>query len=201
DAVILEIQAMLRTERLVTIVGAGAIGKTTVAVSVGHGVLADLSGAAFFIDLSTASDKEQAFGAIASAIGLDPRSAGRGDVLLDTLRPRRALIILDNCEHLVDEIAEVTNGILQGAPEVRILVTSREALKVAGEDVLRLPPLDCPPERPGLTASEVLDYPAAQLFVDRISARNGNFSLDDDQAPMVAEICRKLDGIALAIEL
>jgi predicted ATPase/DNA-binding winged helix-turn-helix (wHTH) protein len=201
DAVVLEIQATLRTERLMTIVGAGGIGKTTVALSVGHGVLADFSGAAFFVDLSTASDKEQAFGAIASAIGLDPRSGGRRDALLDFLSPRRALIILDNCEHLVEEIAEVADSILRGAPEVRILVTSREALKVAGEDVLRLPLLGCPPEQPGLTASEVLDYPAAQLFAERVSARGGNFSLGDDEAPMVAEICRKLDGIALAIEL
>ena len=201
DAVVVEIQATLQTERLMTIVGAGGTGKTTVALSVGHGVLADLSGAAFFVDLSTVRDKEHVFAAIASAIGLDPRSAGRRNALLDFLRPRRALIILDNCEHLIEQTAEVANNILQGAPEVRILVTSRQALKVAGEDVLRLPPLDCPPQRPGLTASEVLDYPAAQLFVERASARGSDFSLGDDEAPMVAEICCKLDGIALAIEL
>ena len=201
DAVVLEIQATLQTKRLMTIVGAGGIGKTTVALSVGHGMLADFSGAAFFVDLSTVSDKEHVFGAIASAVGLDPWSAGHGDELLDFLRPRRALIILDNCEHLIEETAEVADCILQGAPEVRILATSREALKVAGEDVLRLPLLDCAPERPGLTASEVLDYPAVQLFVERVSARGGDFSLGDDEAPMVAEICRKLDGIALAIEL
>jgi predicted ATPase/DNA-binding winged helix-turn-helix (wHTH) protein len=201
DAVVLEIQATLRTERLMTIVGPGGIGKTTVALSVGHGVLADRSGAVFFVDLSTVSDKEHVFGAIASAIGLDPRSAGRRDVLLDFLRPQRALIILDNCEHLIEDVAEVADSILQGASEVRILVTSREALKVAGEDVLRLAPLEYPPEQPGLTASVVLEYPAAQLFAERVSARGGRFSLGDDEAPMVAEICRELDGIALAIEL
>jgi predicted ATPase/DNA-binding winged helix-turn-helix (wHTH) protein len=201
DAVVLEIQATLQTERLMTIVGAGGTGKTTVALTVGHGVLADLSGAAFFVDLSTASDKEHVFAAIASVFGLDPRPAGRREALVDFLHPRRALIILDNCEHLIQETAEIADSILQGAPEVRILVTSREALKVAGEDVLRLPLLECPPQQPGLTASEVLDYPAAQLFVERVSARGSDFSLGDDEAPMVAEICRKLDGIALAIEL
>jgi predicted ATPase/DNA-binding winged helix-turn-helix (wHTH) protein len=201
DAVVLEIQAKLQTGRLMTIVGAGGIGKTTVALSVGHGALAGLSSAVFFVDLSTASDEEHVFGAIASAVGLDPRSAGRRDALLDFLRPRRALIILDSCEHLIADIAEVAGSILRDAPEVCILVTSREALKVAGGDVLRLPPLECPPEQPGLTASQVLEYPAAQLFAERVNARGGRFSLGDDEAAMVAEICRKLDGIALAIEL
>ena len=121
--------------------------------------------------------------------------------MLDFLRPRRALVILDSCEHLIEKTAEVIDSILQNAPEVRVLVTSRETLQLAGERVFHLPPLDCPPEQPGLTASEVLAYPAARLFVERISARGADFSLSDDEAPIVAEICRKLDGIALAIEL
>jgi predicted ATPase/DNA-binding winged helix-turn-helix (wHTH) protein len=202
DDVVLEIQGLLQKEqRLITILGAGGIGKTTVALSVGHGALADFSGAAFFVDLSTVNDKEHLIGAIASALGLDPRLVDRTDALLDFLRPRRALIILDSCEHLIEKTAEVADSILRSAPDVHMLATSRETLQVAGERVLRLPPLDCPPEQPGLTASEVLAYPAARLFVERISARGGDFSLSDDEAPIVAEICRKLDGIALAIEL
>ncbi len=202
DDVVLEIQGLLQTEqRLITILGAGGIGKTTVALAVGHGALADFSGAAFFVDLSAVSDQEHLIGAIASALGLDPRFVDRRDALLDFLRPRRALIILDSCEHLIEKTAEVADSILRSAPDVHVLATSRETLQVAGERVLRLPPLDCPPEQPGLTASEVLAYPAARLFVERISARGGDFSLSDDEAPIVAEICRKLDGIALAIEL
>jgi predicted ATPase len=121
--------------------------------------------------------------------------------LLNFLRPRKALIILDSCEHLIDKVAEIAGYIFRNTTDIHILATSREALHVSGECVLRLCPLDYPPEQPGLTASEVLAYPAARLFVERISARRGDFSLGDDEAPMVAEICRKLDGIALAIEL
>jgi predicted ATPase/DNA-binding winged helix-turn-helix (wHTH) protein len=201
DNVIREIQDCLQTkQRLITILGAGGIGKTTVALSVGHGALADFAGAAFFVDLSTVSDTEHPIGAIASAVGLHPQLVDPKEALLSFLGPRRVLIILDSCEHLTEKIAEIADRILRGAPDVHMLATSRETLQVAGERVLRLPPLDCPPEQPGLTASEVLAYPAVRLFVERISARGGDFSLSEDEAPIVAEICRKLDGIALAIE-
>jgi predicted ATPase/DNA-binding winged helix-turn-helix (wHTH) protein len=202
DNVVLEIQGLLQTEqRLITILGAGGIGKTTVALSVGHGALADLSGAAFFVDLSTVNDKEHLIAAIASAVGLDSQLVDPKEALLNFLRPRRLLIILDSCEHLIEKTAEIAEYIVQNTPDIYVLATSREALHVPGERVLRLCPLDCPPERPGLTASEVLAYPAARLFAERVSVRRGDFLLGDDEAPMVAEICRKLDGIALAIEL
>ena len=121
--------------------------------------------------------------------------------MIDFLRGRRALIILDSCDHLIEKAAEMAESILREAPDVHMLATSREPLKVAGEYALRLPPLGCPPEQPGIPASEVFTYPAARLFVERIRARGGDISLGDDEAPIVAEICRKLDGIALAIEL
>jgi predicted ATPase len=201
-AVVLEIQGLLETgQRLVTILGAGGIGKTTVALSVGHGALADFSGAAFFVDLSTVNDQEHLIGAIASAVGLGPQLVDPKEALLNFLRSRRMLIILDSCEHLIGKTAEIAGYLSQNAPGIHILATSREALHVPGEHVLRLCPLDCPPDQPGLTASEVIAYPAARLFAERVSARRGEFSLHDDEAPVVAEICRRLDGIALAIEL
>jgi predicted ATPase/DNA-binding winged helix-turn-helix (wHTH) protein len=200
--VVREIQGLLQTgQRLITILGAGGIGKTTVALSVGHGALADFSGAAFFVDLSTVTDQENLIGAIASAIGLGPQLVDPKEALRNFLRPRRALIVLDSCEHLIGKTADIAGHILQNAPDIHILATSREALHLPGEHVLRLCPLDCPPEQPGLTASEVIAYPAVRLFAERVSARRGEFSLRDDEAPMVAEICRKLDGIPLAIEL
>ncbi|MCK1500331.1 winged helix-turn-helix domain-containing protein [Bradyrhizobium sp. 188] len=200
--VVLEIQRLLQTEqRLITILGAGGIGKTTVALSVAHGVLADFSGAVFFVDLSTATDHEQVIGAVISAVGLAPQLVDPREALLNFLHARRALIILDSCEHLIERTAEIADYIVRNAPEIHILATSRETLRVPGERVLRLCPLDCPPEQPRPTASEVLAYPAARLFAERVSARRGSFSLSDDEAPLVAEICRKLDGIALAIEL
>lgn len=200
--VVLEIQRLLQTEqRLITILGTGGIGKTTVALSVGHGVLADFSGAVFFVDLSTINENEQVIGAVASAIGLAPQSVDPREALLNFLRARRALVILDSCEHLIEGVAEIADYIFRNAPEIYMLATSREILRVPGERVFRLCPLDCPPEQPRPTASEVLAYPAVRLFAERVSARRGNFTLSDDEAPMVAEICRKLDGIALAIEL
>jgi predicted ATPase/DNA-binding winged helix-turn-helix (wHTH) protein len=200
--VVIEIQRLLRAEqRLITILGAGGIGKTTVALSVGHRALADFSGAVFLVDLSTVSDDEQVIGAVASALGLAPRLVDPREALLNFLRARRALVILDSCEHLIEGTAEIADHIFRTVSETYILATSRETLRVPGEIILRLCPLDCPPEQPRTTASEVLAYPAARLFTERVSARRGNFALSDDEAPMVAEICRKLDGIALAIEL
>jgi predicted ATPase/DNA-binding winged helix-turn-helix (wHTH) protein len=200
--VVLDLQGLLRTgQRLITILGAGGIGKTTVALSVGHGALADFSGAAFFVDLSTVSDQEHLIGAVASAVGLGPQLADPKQALLNFLHPRRALIILDSCERLIEKTAEIAGLVLQNCPGIHILTTSREALHVSAEHVLGLCPLDCPPEQPGLIASEAIAYPAVRLFAERVSARRGEFSLRDDEAPMVAEICRKLDGIPLAIEL
>ncbi|MET4198670.1 winged helix-turn-helix domain-containing protein [Bradyrhizobium sp. LA6.12] len=202
ENVVREIRGWLQTDqRLITILGAGGTGKTTVALAVGHGALADFLDAVFFIDLATVSDKQHVIGAIASAVGLDSQLVDPKEALVAFLRPRRMLIILDSCEHLIGKAAEISDHILQNTRDIHILATSREALRASGERVLRLWPLECPPERPGLTASEVLAYPAARLFAERVSARRGNFTLSDDEAPMVAEICRKLDGIALAIEL
>src|SRR5947209_6667628 len=151
ENVVREILGWFQTEhRLITILGAGGIGKTTVALSVGHEALADFSGAAFFVDLSTVGDKEQVIGAIASAVGLDSQFANPKEALLGFLRPRRALIILDSCEHLIEKVAEIADYIFRNSPNIYILATSREALHVPGERVGGLGRLDCPPQQPGL---------------------------------------------------
>jgi hypothetical protein len=201
DDAVREIRTRLQTERLITVLGAGGIGKTTVALAVGHAASPDFSDGVFFVDLSTMRHKEQVVGAVASALGLDHQFADPEDSILRFLRTRKALVVFDSCEHLIEKTAEIADGIFRRAPDVCILATSREALQAAGESIFRLYPLDCPPERARLTAAEALSYPAARLFVERVSARGNNFSLGDDEASVVAEICRKLDGIALAIEL
>jgi predicted ATPase/DNA-binding winged helix-turn-helix (wHTH) protein len=201
DEGVREIQRLLRTERLITIVGTGGIGKTTVALAVGHAAVTDFYGAVYFVDLSTVGDREQLSGAVASALGLAERHANTEDALHQVLARRKGLIILDSCEHLIDEISAIARCILRRCPEIAILATSRQALQIIGERVFRVPPLACPPEQPALAADQVLSYPAVQLFVERASARGTDFKLGDDGASLVAEICRKLDGVPLAIEL
>ena len=206
DEEVLEIQSLLRTERLITIVGPGGIGKTTVALAVGHAAFADLSEAVYFVDLSTVRDREQLFGAVASALGLaeqhaKPEDPRYEDALHDVLGRRKGLIILDSCEHVIDETSALADCLLRRCPEIGILATSRQTLQIIGERVFRLPPLACPPEQPMLTAAQLLSYPAVQLFMERASARGTDFGLSYDDASAITEICRKLDGVPLAIEL
>jgi predicted ATPase/DNA-binding winged helix-turn-helix (wHTH) protein len=201
DEEVLEIQALLRTERLITILGTGGIGKTTVALAVGHAAFADFSEAVYFVDLSTVRDREQLFGAVASALGLAEQHAKPEDALYNVLGRRKGLIILDSCERLIDETSAFARCILRRCPEIGILATSRQALQIIGERVFHLSPLACPPEQPMLTAAQLLSYPAVQLFVERASSRGTDFKLSDDDASAVTEICRKLDGVPLAIEL
>jgi len=117
------------------------------------------------------------------------------------LRDKRLLLVLDNCEHLIEPAATLAAGVFLGAPDVHILATSREALRVEGEQVHRLEPLAVPPEEPMPTAAGALGFPAIQLFIERAAASGIRLELTDADAPIVAEICRKLDGVALAIEL
>jgi len=201
DEEVLKIQALLRTERLITILGTGGIGKTTVALAVGHAAFADFSEAVYFVDLSTVRDREQLFEAVASAFGLAEQHAKPEDALHNALGCRKGLIILDGCENLIDETSAWAGCILRRCPEIGIVATSRQTLQIMGERVFRLPPLACLPELPMLTAAELLSYPAVQLFVERASARGTDFTLSDDDASAVTEICRKLDGVPLAIEL
>lgn len=117
------------------------------------------------------------------------------------LRGRRMLLIFDSCEHLIDAVADLTEQLFKALPDLTILATSRELLRVEGEHVCRLFPLSCPPTTPIVSADEALSYPAVELFVDRLQAGQIGFNLTDEDAPLVAEICRKLDGIPLALEL
>jgi len=188
--------------RLMTIVGAGGIGKTTVALAVAERMIGTVEHGVWFVDLAPLSDPALVPAAIARAIGLTVHSADMYAALEAFLRERRLVIVLDNCEHVVGAAALCVERILAEAAGVRILATSREPLRARGEQVHRVPPLETPPDLPSLRAADAMGFPAVQLFVERAAAtRCGNFVLDDADAAAVAAICRKLDGMALAIEL
>lgn len=198
---IAQIQKGLEADRLLSIVGAGGMGKTTVAVAVAEGFAGQVSDGAWFVDLASVDDTAQVHGAIARVFGLPAQGACVRAELLDHLRERNLLLVLDNCEHLIEAVASCAQQLLAEAPQLRILATSREPLRINGERVYRLSPLDAPPVEPSLQAAGLLAFPAAQLFIERAAARNRAFHVEDEDAPIVAEICQRLDGLALAIEL
>ena len=198
---VLRLSAQLNASRFVTIVGVGGVGKTTVAVAVGHHLIEAFAGAVLLVDLGMLGDPDMLTPAIASLLGLSVRSSDARPNLIAYLRDKRVLLILDTCEHLVEAVAALAASIIEAAPQVHILATSREALRVESEHVYRLDALVCPPDEPGLTAAVVQSFPAAQLFVERAVASGARLDVSDVEAQIVASICRKLDGVALAIEL
>jgi predicted ATPase/DNA-binding winged helix-turn-helix (wHTH) protein len=201
DEDILKLSAQLNASRFVTIVGAGGVGKTTVAIAVGHHLLDAFSGALLFVDLGMLSDPGLVTAGMASMLGLSVQSNDATPSLIAYLRSKRILLILDTCEHLVEAVAPLAASIIDAAPQVHILATSREALRVDGEHIYRLDALACPPDDPGLTAAAVRAFPATQLFMERAAASGARLDVSDAEALIVASICRKLDGVALAIEL
>jgi len=201
DEDVLKLSAQLNASRFVTIVGAGGVGKTTVAIAVGHHLIDAFSGALLFVDLGMLGDADLVTACMASMLGLSVQSNDATPNLIAYLRDKRILLILDTCEHLVEAVAPLAASIIDAAPQVHILATSREALRVEGEHIYRLDALACPPDDPGLTAAAVRTFPATQLFVERAVASGARLDVSDAEAPIVASICRKLDGVALAIEL
>lgn len=191
-------QARSLRQRLLTIVGPGGSGKTTVAAH-----LADRLGAAYAdgvrcIDLADCTDPAQA---IAAALGADH---GTGHPLAQAsqlLRKKQMLLVLDNCEHVVGSAATVAESLLRAAPGVHILATSREPLRTQSEWLLHLAPLALPAPDSRLSAEQALDFPAIQLFVERAMASRDDFELTDTNVGLVTDICRELDGLPLALEL
>jgi predicted ATPase/DNA-binding winged helix-turn-helix (wHTH) protein len=201
DHAVRALQAQLMMWRFVSIVGPGGMGKTTVAVAVAHAVLSDFNGAVFFVDLSTLTDPRRVPAAVASAIGFTLRGQEPLVSLLASIGDKKFLLVLDNCEHVIEAAAILAARVIDEAPQTHVLATSREALRAEGEHIHLLYALDSPPEDANLTAPEALRYPAAQLFMERAAASGYGCGLGDADAAIVARICRTLDGIALAIEL
>jgi predicted ATPase/class 3 adenylate cyclase len=174
--------------RLVTLSGPGGCGKTRLAIQVAAGVVGGYPDGAWVVDLAAVREPDLVVRAVAAALGVSEAS-GRSvtTTLLDHLATRRLLLILDNCEHLVAACAELADVILRTAADVQIVATTQEALGLAGETVLRVPPLP--------------DVDAVELFSERASQLRADFALSGDNADIVTSICRRLDGIPLAIEL
>src|SRR5499433_3233544 len=191
----------LPRRRFITIVGAGGIGKTTVALAVAETLVSAYEHGVRFVDLSPLSEPHFVPGALASAIGLVIHSENAVPGLVAFLRDKQMLVVLDSCEHVIEAAASLAEQVFEGAQGVHILATSREPLRAKGERVHRLSPLDLPPNSSELTASEALTFPSVQLFVERAAANLDGFELNDADAPVVADICRKLEGMPLAIEL
>ncbi|TWT10668.1 winged helix-turn-helix domain-containing protein [Reyranella sp. CPCC 100927] len=198
---VLAISKLLAAQRFVTIVGSGGVGKTTVAVAVAHDLIDAFGGAVLFVDLGTLIAADLTVTAVASMLGLPVRSDDATPSLVRHLRDKRILLILDTCEHVIDTVAPLAARIFAAAPQVHILATSREALRVEGEHVYKLEPLACPPDDPALAAEVVRAFPAVQVFMERAAAGGARLTFNDADASVVADICRKLDGVALAIEL
>ena len=201
DSMLSEIGNILQEERFVTLLGPGGIGKTTIAVAVGHTVAEEFGGEVYFVDLASLANPDLVVRAIGTSLGLALKSNEASLELVDLIRSRKLLIILDNCEHVIQAAASIAEQLFQGAEQVHLLATSRELLRVEGEHCYRVDPLDFPPAETEQTADAVIRYPAARLFVERVAARGGNFILTNREAPFVAEMCRRLDGLPLAIEL
>ncbi len=198
--VIKVLSGRLKRCRFVTVVGHGGVGKTTVAVATAAEISGLYRDGVCFLD-TTLVDPGLLPSALASALRVSIISDSMLEDLAAHLQQKQVLIVLDNCERIADAAARASERILQCAPDVHILATSREPLRAEGESVYRLPPLDTPPTAAGLSAAQALNFPSVELFVERVTARIEGFTLCDADAPIVGDICRQLDGIALAIEL
>ncbi len=191
---------VLSAYRVVTLTGPGGIGKSVLALEVARSLFPTLEGNCWFVELASLSDQALVPSAVASVLGL--RMGGNeisAESVARLIDGEKLLLVLDNCEHLVDAAASLAEALVRMCPNALVLATSREILRIEGEYVYRVSPLDVPPQR-RRAAVDINDYSAVQLFTARLTALNSGFSARPESLPLIAAICRHLDGIPLAIE-
>jgi predicted ATPase/DNA-binding SARP family transcriptional activator/DNA-binding CsgD family transcriptional regulator len=199
---IVELKRELAMTRLLTLTGTGGSGKTRLALEVARDLAGTYPDGVWWTELAPLAEADLVVGAVAGALGLQEQpGVPLGDTLTETLRGKRTLLVLDNCEHVVDAVASLIDDLLNACPALRILTTSREPLGVMGESVRHVSPLSVPPtDRPPVVL-ELLRYDAVRLFLVRARLRLPGFDLTSHNATAVAEVCRRLEGIPLAVEL
>ncbi len=199
---IAEAKRLLAEAHLLTITGPGGSGKTRLSLEIAASLLAEYPDGVWLVEFAPLADAARVPQVLATTLGVR-EEAGRPllTTLVDHLRSKRVLLLFDNCEHLIDACARLADALLRGCPEVKILPSSREALGLAGEVAFRVPPLSLPDARHMAPLERLAEYEAIRLFVDRAVAVKPDFTLTDDTASAVVQVCRRLDGIPLAIEL
>lgn len=191
----------LQEPRLFTLVGAGGVGKTSLAIEVGHRICDANPDCVRFVDLAQVEDPLLVPSALAGSLDIPVQAEDPMFVLLAHLQEQNLLLVIDNCEHLIDAVSAIVERIREAAPQVGVLATSREPLRARDEQVHWLSPLDFPSDTQDLSVQELLAFPAIELFVERASSGNAALALEADNTQMIADICRRLEGMALPIEL
>ncbi|HSR20384.1 MAG TPA: BTAD domain-containing putative transcriptional regulator, partial [Anaerolineales bacterium] len=199
-----QISSMLFTSRLVTLTGAGGVGKTRLALETARGVTDRFPDGVWYLELAALEDPDMVPGALRTVLGIPEAETGKRsvtDMLVDYYRSRTSLVLLDNCEHLVEACARLAQALLPACPGLHILATSREPLRAEGETTFLVPSLEVPEAPDSEAFPSLAKVPSVRLFVERACARSPSFMLARHNAATIAEICMRLDGIPLAIEL
>ncbi len=199
QALIDRLVQQLPQQRFITLTGAGGIGKTTVALRVAELLIGHYRDGIHLLDLTPLSAPALILPNLAALLGLTHVEHEPLDTFARRLQERQWLLVIDNCEHLLDDIALISESLLRHAPRLHILATSREALRAEGESVQRLDPLACPPATGN--RAQAMGYPALQLLIERAMSHQDRFELSEAELPLAIDICQRLDGIPLAIEL